>query len=237
MMGKTHSKVAGMRGLLLAVGTYGLLTNIDPVSYTATLVVTSSFAGVLPDIDIASSPINKKFGPIGNLLEKYSGHRKHTHTPFYAIIFSFIIMALAFGANAIYDGGTVSRCLMTLLMTKIFYEVYDSSDILQRIASRVLNTRKRNAKLVVIFIMLIISFIFADAFTDNIIAVGVGLCLGYWSHLLDDLFNPTGLPLFYPYKDFSKRNYYSIAKFRTGEDCGKYLAINVVFSAVLLFVI
>lgn len=237
MMGKTHSKVAGMRGLLLAVGTFGLISNIDPVSYTATLVVTSSFAGVLPDIDIASSPINKKFGPIGNLFEKYSGHRKHTHTPFYAIIFSFVVMALAFGANAIYDGGTVSRVLMTLLMTKIFYEVYDSSDLLQKLASSILKTRKKDAKILVIFLMLVISFVFADAFTNNILAVGVGLCVGYWSHLFDDLFNPTGLPLLYPYKDFSKKNYYHVASFRTGEDCGKYLAINVVFSGILLFII
>lgn len=56
----------------------------------------------------------------------------------------------------------------------------------------------------------------------------IGLTLGYLSHLLLDMLNPRGVPLFYPLT----KDKYKIAKIRTGE-WGEYVVVGLLMISVL----
>ena len=86
MTGKYHSACAVTTGIA-ASALYVLESGLTMETSigAATIVIASSVAGLMPDIDLPSSTVGKVFKPIARMIKKAFGHRTLTHSGLWLI--------------------------------------------------------------------------------------------------------------------------------------------------------
>lgn len=212
MQGTTHKCGGVALGAIasLAISKY---TGVNVVE-TAMILTGASFGALLPDIDHKGSEIGRKLKPVASIVCKHTEHRGFTHTTLCAFIVSMVALALSSLLQATYSGTLTYRIVFGCILGFSAWVVFDTllNSMRPKFVHNYTIRKILDLELPSLIVLCIFCIVFANALMATLYMFAWGISIGYFSHLLLDLFNPTGVPVLYPY---SKQRF-SVAKIRTG---------------------
>lgn len=216
MNGATH-KCGGVALGAIASLAISKFTGIT-VPETAMILTGASFGALLPDIDHKGSEIGRKLRPVASIVCKHTDHRGFTHTTLCAFIVSMVALALTYGLQSIYTGSLISRVFAGVGLGFSAWIVFDT--LLNSMRPKFVHNyhirKLLDLELPSLIVLCIICIILSNGLMSIIYELAWGISIGYISHLVLDMFNPTGVPMLYPYSNHK----YSVAKIRTGSHEG-----------------
>lgn len=233
MNGATHKCGGVALGAIasLAISKYTGIT----VTETAMIITGASFGALLPDIDHKGSEIGRKLKPLASLVCKHTDHRGFTHTPLCAFIVSMVALALTCGLQSIYTGSLASKVFAGVGLGFSAWIVFDT--LLNSMRPKFVHNyhvrKLLDLELPSLLVLCVLCAVFSDSLMSTIYQLAWGVAIGYFSHLLLDMFNPTGVPMLYPYN----RHKYSVAKIRTGSHEGAVSAVCNCITVVTLVMV
>lgn len=233
MKGKTHIAFGCMLGAVAAVATYKSLGTGDPIIYGSTILVGTGIGSLVPDIDAENALITQKLGLAGKAVAKGLKHRGITHTLLGLFIFALSTLALSSLVNTLYDGGIVGRILVAGVMTLIFSCLYKRIEFIRVSLRKLFKQKASVTKLISYTLVFLTVAILSDYFIQFIQVFSLSLVLGYLSHLISDSFNVSGCPWLYPFIN----KYYSVGKFRTGQNDGVFLSGALIIMLIALVLV
>lgn len=193
MTGKTHAacSTAAVAVFALAHKTGINFFGADILPWIG--VVAVPVGALLPDVDIPQSRLGTKF----SFLSKNMKHRGITHT-----LLMPIVLAIA---TALMESPTTSivACILVGWIIGMVYDVKGKGRGVKKILSWFMGKRG----LIVTIILLILTRVVPETGAS----VMWGLCMGWWLHIFQDLFNYKGCPILWPVS----KGHIHIASFKT----------------------
>lgn len=245
MIGKTH--IVG--GITLATAglcicavsdlnnaqSYFAYKNLFPVG----MLIGSALGSLLPDIDHEGSTISKKLKVVAKVTSKTTSHRGITHTLLGWLVYSLITIGLA---SLLYNNFNIPTKIVTSLFCvfSLFLGVnYIFSGINKIKRIKKLTEKKYIAVVLLIALVSIIAVVKPSILFYFLLGEAIGSSIGYFSHLLLDMFTYSKVSILYP---ITKRKF-GIGVVRTnseGEDVFRNIlwcmeAIAVVIYFIILF--
>lgn len=212
MNGTTH-KCGGVA--LGAVATLALhKTTGITMTEGALLLAGASFGALLPDLDHHHSELGKRLKPVSELVCSVTKHRGFTHTGLCWILVTLVSLIITSLLGVVYNGSLVSRIVTGSIFGFFIWIAADS--LLNSLRPEFAKSKKSrelfDLELQSLLVLCIVFSVLANAVIPVAYVFAVGISLGYLSHLILDMFNPTGVPILYGIYD----DKISLAKIRTG---------------------
>lgn len=197
MNGTTH-KCGGIA--LGAVATVALHKTAGiTMTEGALLLAGASFGALLPDLDHHHSELGKRLKPVSELVCSMTKHRGFTHTGLCWIIITLVSLLITSLLGEVYSGSLASRVITGSIFGFFIWIAADS--LLNSLRPEFARSKKSrqlfDLELQSLLVLCVVFSVLADSVIPVAYSFGVGLSIGYLSHLILDMFNPTGVPIFY----------------------------------------
>lgn len=234
MIGKTH-RVGGIAFGSLASTAFVAIGGALPVIGAISITSGSAIGSVLLDIDHKGSMIGKKFPHLASLIEDKLDHRGVVHSLLGLFIFSLMTtIASCLVINFAEDlkvlifalAGLVAVASANFAVTRFFRLFH----------RRLVKKAKYQMDAIILVVCAVLTIVNVELLCNLFVYYVIGLVIGYFSHLVLDTFNPTGIKWLYPIK-----TRVSLANIRTGSHAEGYVfkicvAVAVISSVAFFFV-
>ncbi len=230
-MNSTAHKCGGVAFASLSTLIFSTYNHIS-IEQGIMLITGATFGALLPDIDHKGSEVGKKLKPISNIVCKNTQHRGFTHTFVCTFIVSMFLFGLVGIIKSLYYESLTHRFILGATSGFLVWVAMDTA--LNSMRPKFIHN-KRIKKLLdleypSLIILISICIIFSSKVYDSLDMFASGATIGYISHIILDLFNPMGVPIFYP---ISKHRVH-IANIKTGAQEG---IVSAVCNLVTIFVL
>lgn len=236
-MNSTAHKCGGVALASVATLAFSVHSHVS-IAQGIMLITGATFGALLPDIDHKGSEVGKKLKPISKIICENTEHRGFTHTFVCAFIVSMFLIGVIGITKSFYHESLISRLILGGISGFLIWIALDTA--LNSMRPKFVHNKKIKKLLDLeypsLIILVAICTIFSSRVYDSLDMFAWGAAIGYISHIILDLFNPMGVPVFYP---ISKHRVH-IANIKTGTQEGIVSAIcNVVtvFVLVELFIL
>lgn len=234
MNGTTH-KCGGVALATLTVVALGGFKSIS-IEQGVMLVTGASFGALLPDIDHKGSEVGKKLKPISKFVANHTEHRGFTHTSVAALIVAILSLGGIYILKNFYTKDLTSRVAIGIISGFLIWIALDTA--LNSMRPKFVHNKKIKKLLDLeypsLVVLIALCTIFSTMIYNSLDIFALGVTVGYISHLLLDMLNPTGVPILYPYS----KHRISVANIKTGKHEGIVSAIcNIItiFCLIILF--
>ena len=196
MIGETHRLGGIALGAVVATGMLLGKADIDLLS-GAILISGAATGSLIPDIDHKGSMIGKRLPRLSAFVSDELDHRGVVHSLLGLFVFSLFTFVCGYfldlNSSKIVPFLAVSACIIGVNTINFIIKA------ICKVAHRRISVlRRRQIDLLVIILCVVISWN-SPSFISFIFSYYiVGLSVGYFSHLLLDTLNPTGIKWFYP---------------------------------------
>ena len=234
MVGKTH-RMGGIAFGVLASTAFVAMGGAMPLVGACVLTSGSAIGSISPDIDKKGSMIGKKFPRIASIVESTLTHRGALHSLLGLFVFTLITVILS---NLVVNYSEDLRVLVFALSSAVAVMSvnYAVKGLFHLGHRRLTKKAKYQMDVAIIILCLVLSIAKVEILCSFFVYYVTGLVIGYFSHLVLDSFNPTGIKWLYPMKKSI-----SLANIKTGSNAEGYvfklcLAITLI-STVVYFII
>lgn len=205
MLGKTHRVAGAIFGTTAGIHIASNINTSLGLSVVGLTIASSVLGSEIPDIDSKNSIISKKASVVGSAIRLTASHRGYIHYPITLILFSSAV----YGIYETYKHLLLDKPFEeTILYLIIGMAIMNINNIYRFFVKR---------KFSITNLIWTISSIFYLFTTKDInkylIISGIGLIIGYSSHLFLDMLTKKGIKLFAPLSDKS----FSLLRLTTGQ--------------------